>query len=87
VFAVTTRIEPMRWSIAAMLALSLACWSVGSEACDCLDHPHPVKHRTWVRHVVRHRSVGRTYAGCPIALAYEIRPGCDSHTQLIVSFR
>ena len=76
----------MRWSIAAMLALSLACWPVGSEACDCPDHPHPIKHRTWIRHVFREHAY-HAYASCPIALAHVIRPGCNSYSQLIVSFR
>ncbi|HZK92408.1 MAG TPA: hypothetical protein VFC56_19890 [Stellaceae bacterium] len=80
----------MRWSIAPMLALSLVCWSVGSEACDCLDHPHPIKHRAWIRHVFREHSVVHAYhayADCPIALAQEIRPGCNSYSRLIIGFR
>jgi hypothetical protein len=77
----------MRWSVAALIALSLAFWSVGSQACNCLDHPHPVMHRVWAHHAWHRHWSARQFAGCPIALAYEIRPGCDWYSQESIGIR
>ena len=77
----------MRWSIAAMLALLLTSWPTGSEACDCIDRSHPVKHRVWAHHVAHGHFAARGYERCPIALVDRVRPGCNSYSQVIIGFR
>jgi len=62
----------MRWLIAAVMFCVLTGWTDSGRADGCDCRPTPVRHRH-VAHVV-HRHV--RVAGCPIALAHEIRTGC-----------
>jgi hypothetical protein len=68
----------MRWSIAVLIALFAACCPVAGEACDCPNHVRAVRHHVVHRHVLYRHTVGHAYAGCPVALARWVRPGCDS---------
>jgi hypothetical protein len=62
----------MRWKMAAAIFCLTAVWAGGVEADGCRCPPSPVRHRHAV-HVFRHYAA----TGCPIALAHEIRSGCD----------
>jgi hypothetical protein len=75
----------MRRSMAALVALPVLCLSLGSQACDCPDRARVVRHRTVVHHW--HRRVVHAYAPCPIALAYDIRPGCNTYYRTYIGLR
>lgn len=77
----------MRRSVAGLLALFVTCSSAGSQACDCIDHPRPVKHRVAVHRTWHRHFAARAYVGCPIALAHEIRAGCNSYYETYVDLR
>jgi hypothetical protein len=80
----------MRWPIAAVIAFVLTGWVAGGEAqaCRCYPPSHPTVHPTHLmmhRTTVRHALYG--YAGCPIALAHEIRQGCNTYSLTYVGIR
>lgn len=75
----------MRLAIAATLLCFFASWGTGEAACACHCPPHPVRHWSAVHRLHRYVAA-RADAGCPVALAYVIKPGCnwDSHTDVPV---
>jgi hypothetical protein len=69
----------MRRPLVAVIALLATCWSLGSQASDCPCQPRAVRHHVVMHRVIHRRVTMADYAGCPIALAQVIRPGCNSY--------